>query len=90
MSLKLAHERLGWPSPEEIRNPSGEGGRIFAELVEAKIQRAIALLPGSPNVKIGVLLRNSKTTVTEAPLAVVAEFKGKASDATLRELQRCC
>jgi len=88
MSLKLAHEKLGWPSPEEIRNPSGEGGRIFAGLVEAKIQRAIALLPDSPNVKIGVLLRNSKTTVTEAPLAVVAEFNGKASDATLRELQR--
>ena len=88
MSLKLAHEKLGWPLPEEIRNPSGEGGRIFAELVEAKIQRAIALLHGSPNVKIGVLLRNSKTTVTEAPLAVVAEFNGKASDATLRELQR--
>lgn len=88
MSLKLAHERLGWPTPEEIRNPSGEGGRIFAELVEAKIQRAIALLPGTPNVKIGVLLRNSKTTVTEAPLAVVAEFSGKASDTTLRELQR--
>jgi type I restriction-modification system DNA methylase subunit len=87
MSLKLVHEKLGWPSPEEIRNPSGEGGRIFAELVEAKIQRAIALLPGSPNVKIGVLLRNSKTTVTEAPLAVVAEFNGKASDATLRKLQ---
>ncbi|MBI5438268.1 MAG: N-6 DNA methylase [Nitrosomonadales bacterium] len=88
MSLKLVHEKLGWPSPDEIRNPSGEGGRIFAELVEAKIRRAIALQPGSPNVKIGVLLRNSKTTVTEAPLAVVAEFNGKASDATLRELQR--
>lgn len=88
MSLKLAHEKLGWPSPEEIRHPSGEGGRIFAELVKTKIQRAIAMLSGSLNVKIGVLLRNSKTTVTEAPLAVVAEFNGKASDATLRELQR--
>jgi len=88
MSLKLAHEKLGWPSPEEIRNPSGEGGRVFAELAEAKIQRTIALLPGSPNVKIGVLLRNSKATATEAPLAVVAEFNGKASDSTLRELQR--
>lgn len=88
MSLKLVHEKLGWPSPEEIRNPSGEGGRIFAELVEAKIRRAIALLPGSPKVKIGVLLRNSKATVTESPLAVVAEFSGKASDSVLRELQR--
>lgn len=88
MSLELAHEKLGWPSPEEIRNPSGESGRIFAELVEAKIQRAIALLSGSPNVKIGVLLRNAEATATEAPLAVVAEFNGKASDSTLRELQR--
>lgn len=88
MSLELAHRKLGWPSPEEIRNPTGGGVRIFAELVETKIQRAIAAFPGASNVKIGVLLRNSMATTTEAPIAIVAEFVGKASDTILRELQR--
>lgn len=88
MSLELAHKKLGWPSPEEIRNPTGGGVRIFAELVEAKIRRAIAVFPGASNVKIGVLLRNSMATVTEAPIAIVAEFGGRSSDAILRELQR--
>lgn len=88
MSLELAHKKLGWPSPEEIRNPTGGGVRIFAELVEAKIRRAIAVFPGASNVKIGVLLRNSMAAVTEAPIAIVAEFGGRASDTVLRELQR--
>lgn len=88
MSLELAHKKLGWPSPEEIRNPTGGGVRIFSELVEAKIQRAIAVFPGASNVKIGVLLRNSMAAVTEAPIAIVAEFGGRANDTVLRELQR--
>ena len=86
MSLDLAHEKLGWPSPEEIRNPSGEGARIFAGLAQAKIGRAISLRPDASDVKIGVLSRNSHTAATEAPLAVVAEFNGQASDNTLRAL----
>lgn len=88
MSLDLAHEKLGWPSPEEIRNPSGEGARIFAELAQAKIERAISRHPDAASVKIGVLLRNPQATDTEAPLAIVAEFNGKASDQTLHALQR--
>lgn len=88
MSLDLAHKRLGWPSPEEIRNPSGEGARIFADLAQAKIKRAISSHLDASDVKIGVLLRNSQALDTEAPLAVVAEFNGKASDETLHALQR--
>jgi len=88
MSLDLLHKRLGWPSPEEIRNPSGEGARIFAELAQAKIERAISRHSDASGVKIGVLLRNSQASDTEAPLAVVAEFNGKTSDETLHALQR--
>jgi len=86
MSLNLLHKKLCWPSPEEIRNPVGEGASIFAALAQAKIGRAISLYPDASDVKVGVLLRNSKAVVTEAPLAVVAEFSGKASDKTLSVL----
>jgi hypothetical protein len=88
MSLKLTHERLGWPSPQEIRSPSGEGARIFAELAHAKIESTISSYPDASNAKVGVLLRNSQTKGTEAPLAIVTEFNRIASDQTLRMLHR--
>jgi hypothetical protein len=88
MSLDVAHRRLGWPSPEEIRNPPGEGARILAELAQAKIKRAISLYTDTPPERVGVLLRNPQTAITEAPLGIVAEFDGKATNPTLRELHR--
>lgn len=88
MSLSIAHEKLGWPSPEDIRNLSGEGAQIFARLARAKIETAISRDPGASDVKVGVLLRNPQTNVTEAPLAVVAEFNRAARDQTLRLLHR--
>ena len=88
MSLSIAHEKLGWPSPEDIRNPSGEGAQIFARLARSKIATAISRHPGASDVKIGVLSRNPQATDTEAPLAVVAEFNREASEQTLRLLHR--
>ncbi len=87
MSLALIHNKLGWPAPEEIRNPSGEGAHIFAELVQAKIERSISRYSDALNVKVGVLSRNPHATMTEAPLAIIVEFDGKAGDQTLRALQ---
>jgi hypothetical protein len=67
MSLDLVHKKLGWPLPEEIRNPSGEGARVFAGLAQAKIERAISRCPDVSGVRVGVLLRNPQATVTEVP-----------------------
>lgn len=86
MSLDLLHEKLAWPDPEETRNPSGEGGRIFADLAHAKVERAVRHL--APDVKVSVLLRDSQTSATESPLALVAEFARTASDEALRQLHR--
>lgn len=88
MSLELAHQRLGWPRPEEVRSPSGEGARIFAELAQGKITRPVSLLLNNSNVRIGVLAPNPQSNDTEPPLAVVAEFNGQATDQALRELHR--
>lgn len=88
MSLDLLHKKLNWPSPMEIRNPSGEGARIFVGLVKTKIEKSIALYPDASNAKVGVLLSNPIAADTEAPLAVVAEFTERVSDRTLGALQR--
>jgi hypothetical protein len=86
MFLDLLHEKLAWPAPEETRNPSGEGGRIFADLVHAKVERAARHL--ASDVSVSVLLKDSQTSATEAPLALVAEFSRTASNEALRELHR--
>jgi hypothetical protein len=87
MSLALTHQKLGWPSPQEVRNPSGEGARIFAQMARAKIETALAY-SDPPSARIGVLARNSQATETESPLAVVAEFQDSASEQSLRDLHR--
>src|SRR5260370_17182758 len=88
MSLDIAHETLGWPSPQEVRKPSGDGARIFAELAQTKIENAFANHPDAPRLKVGVLARNSHARETESPLAIVAEFETRASEQVLRELHR--
>src|SRR6266446_5109812 len=87
MSLELTHEKLSWPSPREVRNPSGDGARIFAELARAKIQTALAY-SDTCSPQIGVLSRNSQAKETQSPLAIVAEFERRATDHVLRELHR--
>lgn len=88
MSLSIAHDKLGWPSPDDIRNPSGEGARVFARLARAKIQSAISRFSDGSDVQVGVLSRNPRTTLTEAPLGVVVEFNQRATDQTLAMLHR--
>jgi hypothetical protein len=88
MSLDLTHDKLGWPSPNEVRNPPGEGARVFADLAHAKIESALAARSNFSKPSIGVLARNPHANDTESPLAVVAEFQGQATEQTLRELHR--
>jgi N-6 DNA Methylase len=83
MSLTLLHEKLGWPSRDEILRPSGEGPRVFAELARAKIGRVL-----TSDDRIGVLTPNSKTSTTEPPLAIVCETQANLGEEKLRELQK--
>src|SRR3977135_3541786 len=84
MSLRLTHEKLGWPSRAEIITPSGEGARVFAELARAKIGSALS----SEKDRIGVLTQNPNASTTESPLAIVCETQRSLGDEHLRELQR--
>ena len=84
MSLNLLHEKLGWPSREEILLPSGEGARVFADLARAKVGRILT----SDGDQTGVLTPNSKTSTTEPPLAIVCETQQNLGDEKLRELQK--
>lgn len=83
--LELAHEKLYWPSPSQIWQPSGAGPSIYARLAQEKLQRTIKNLPDGAGVQVGVLAANPNGDETEAPIAVVCDFSTPVSEATLRE-----
>ena len=87
LSLDVAHAALAWPSPDEIKQPSGAGASVFADLVRSKVGRALRQFPDARDAVIGVLMPDPGSIRTEPPIAVVVEFQGDASEATLRALQ---
>jgi len=88
MSLELAHQKLGWPSRDEILKPRGQGAQVFASLAQEKIGNALARQPDGTGSRVGVLCPDPGTAATEPPLAVVCEFKKSPTDQTLREMLR--
>ena len=91
MNLQQAHARLGWPKPNEITRPRGEGPAILAEGIVAKIGRNLAAIGESGEAvetRAGALFANSGTDRTETPLAIVCEFSRHVSEQTLLEAQR--
>jgi N-6 DNA Methylase len=87
LSLEVAHAALAWPSPDEITRPRGAGASVFADLVRSKIGLALRQFSDARDAVIGVLMPDPGSTRTEPPVAVVVEFQGDASEATLRALQ---
>ena len=88
MILDLVHEKLGWPSREQIVNPPGSGPGIYAHLAKEKLGNAINRFQNDAKAQVGILAANPNSDTTEAPLAIVCEFQNKASDETLKETHR--
>ena len=86
MSLNDAQKAFGWPSQEDILNPTGPGAAIYARLAQEKIGSAISRRPDGAGVRVGVLASNPEAT--EAPLAIVCDFPKKVSPDTLLETQK--
>lgn len=86
--LELTHEKLGWPEPSEVWNPSGAGPKVYAGLAKKKIGEKIKreFPEETEGIKVGVLAANPKGDNTEAPLAIVCQFTRPVSNQQL--LQR--
>lgn len=90
MWLEKASIHLGWPSVEEVIDPSGGGPSHYAQSVEQKVGRALCRKFALHDVQTGVLCANSSADSAESPLAVVVQFSVVVSDDVLRETQRLC
>ncbi|WP_042691078.1 class I SAM-dependent DNA methyltransferase [Azospirillum sp. B506] len=88
LTLGAVAHVLGWPDASEMLAPTGAGPATFVRLARDKIGRALERLEPSQHCRIGILSTSLTDDATEAPLGIVVEFAGKASDALLRELHR--
>ncbi|MEO8496085.1 MAG: N-6 DNA methylase, partial [Planctomycetota bacterium] len=84
MSVDVLHDRMAWPSEDELFAPDGIGPRILHDLSREKIERTIRReLGDETRVRVGLLTKNAKSSNTEAPIAVVCEFPRSVSDSIL-------
>ena len=83
--LELAHEKLHWPTPQEILEPSGAGPSVYARIAREKLSRTISKLSDGHGVQIGVLSANPQGDSTETPIALVCDFPTEISEETLRK-----
>ncbi|BAY21182.1 hypothetical protein NIES2100_09310 [Calothrix sp. NIES-2100] len=86
--LELAHEKLHWPTPQQILEPSGAGPSVYAQIAREKLGRTISKLSDGHGVQIGVLAANPQGDSTEAPIALVCDFQNEVSEDTLRKTYR--
>jgi type I restriction-modification system DNA methylase subunit len=88
--LKLAHERLYWPEPSQIWEPSGSGPKVYAQLASEKIGDKIKreFPDDARGLEVSVLAANPEGDETEAPIAIVCQFSRPVSQAVIRETHR--
>jgi type I restriction-modification system DNA methylase subunit len=88
--LELAHERLYWPEPSQIWEPSGSGPKVYAQLASEKIGDKIKreFPDDARGLKVSVLAANPEGDETEAPIAIVCQFSRPVSQAVIRETHR--
>jgi len=87
MLLERIQKQLGWPSPEDILQPKGTGPALYARLAQEKVGRALSRgTVASTEPRVGVLVTDSGSVATEAPLAIVCEFEHPVSEVTFQHL----
>lgn len=86
--LELAHEKLHWPTPQQILEPSGAGPSFYARIAREKLGRTISKLSDGHGVQIGVLAANPEGDSTETPIALVCAFQKEVSEDTLKRTYR--
>jgi len=83
-----AHQFFGWPDRPQVFDPKGAGARAYADEVKRKIGAELRRQFPNLAVEAGVLAADPNSDSTEAPIAIVCEFPGGATDEALEKAQR--
>ncbi|MGE7156854.1 HsdM family class I SAM-dependent methyltransferase [Methylorubrum rhodesianum] len=86
--LEMFERELDWPPPRDVLRPAQGSARMFAQLAEEKIGVALKRICGADGVQVGVLSGDASTPETEAPLAIVCEFRHRAPAEVQAEAHR--
>ncbi|MEB3883991.1 Eco57I restriction-modification methylase domain-containing protein [Lyngbya sp. CCY1209] len=88
--LELAHQRLYWPEPDQIWEPSGSGPKVYAKLAREKIGEKLKreFREDTQGLKVSVLAANPKGDETEAPLAIICQFSRPVSQEIIEKTYR--
>lgn len=86
--LDNLHQRLLWPEPEQIFNPTGAGPAAYCRLAKAKIQLPLELELGRDQVCVGILAGNSNSNESDVPIAIVCEFNKPIAPSELKHTRR--
>jgi hypothetical protein len=88
MLLEHACEWLGWPPPQNILEPKGEGAAVAARSAEQKIGKPLERAFPGLVVETGILTPDPLGPGTAAPLAVICQFPSGAQPEALQEAHR--
>ncbi|HVC98467.1 MAG TPA: N-6 DNA methylase [Pirellulales bacterium] len=88
MLLEEACEWFGWPPPEFVLDPKGEGAGVCAHSAKQKIGEPLKRAFPKFAVETGILVPDPNGAGTAAPLAVICQFPRGADPEVLREAHR--
>lgn len=88
MLLEKACDWLGWPQPQLVLDPKGEGAAVYADLARRKIGEPLKRSYPGLVVETGILTSDMQSGATSHPLAIVCQFPRGASPESLREAHR--
>ena len=88
MLLEQACDWFGWPPPQLVLDPEGEGAAVSAGSVKQKIGAPLKRAFPGLVVQAGILTPDPLGAGSAAPLAVICEFPSGAQPEALQEAHR--
>jgi len=87
-TLQELHNQLQWPEPQRVLNPPGGGPAAYQRLARLKIEAPLAREMGRDQVRVGVLMGNPSSDASDAPIALVCDFKQALSPPHLKQTRK--
>src|SRR5690242_8292146 len=84
MGLEDLHEYLGWPTRDQVLNPSKNAARVRADFARTRLGTALRQLlqATTPNISVAVSLLEpgADASTSGTPSAIICEFSRTAPD----------
>jgi hypothetical protein len=83
-----AQQFFGWPDRPQVFDPKGAGACVYADEVKRKIGAELQRQFPNLTVEAGILTADPNSNSTEAPIAIVCEFRSGVTEEALKQAHR--